>query len=226
LSAPTLWRFGDELGTLAEAVREGRIIAIPTESSYGLAVDPRSEEGVRRVYALKGREAGRPLPVVVSGLEQIEDLGGCLDDPTLRRLASCWPAALSLLIPVTEPVVAAAGSGRLAFRVPGHDGLRRLLSDLGTGLTATSANLSGGPALADPADVRRLLRASPGSVLVDDGVLQGGKPSTLIGVRDGKVEVLRPGRIVSGEIDRLLGSTVGERGFSAAAVEIFADESS
>lgn len=204
MSGPTVWRFGEEIGPVDEAVRAGRIVAIPTESSYGLAVDPRDERAVRRVFEIKGRPAGEPLPVVVGNAAQIEALGGRLDDPIVRRLTSLWPAPLSVLVPLSVPLAAAAGSGRLACRIPDHPGLRQLLEDLGMGLTATSANRSGDPALTDPRRVAELLQGAPGSVLIDDGVLPGGNPSTLVGVREGTVEILRAGRIGSGDIDRLL----------------------
>jgi len=226
LSDPFNWRFGDEIGPVREAVREGRIVAIPTESSYALAVDPRLEKGVRSVYAVKTREVGKPLPVVVSGVWQIEALGGRVDEPVVQRLIAGWPAALSLVVPIDGALPAAAGGGSLAFRVPEHEPLRQLLDQLGTGLTATSANRSGQVALTHPDGVRELLEDVPGSVVVDDGVLPGGQPSTLVSVRDGVVELLRPGRIGSDEIERLLDAGRDDWCFSAASVEILADESS
>jgi L-threonylcarbamoyladenylate synthase len=176
-------------------VREGHPIAVPTESSYGLSVHPGSEEGVRRIYQIKSRERGKPLPVVVSDVTQLEALGGRLDPPALARLARRWPAALSLLVPIKRPLPAAAGTGRLAVRIPDHARLRGLLSELGTGLTATSANRSGEPPLTDPDDVRELLRSVAGSIVIDGGVLPGGEPSTLVSVEGGEIELLRPGRI-------------------------------
>ena len=95
------------------------------------------------VFARKGREARKPLPVVVADREQIERLGGRIDDPRLEALMRLWPAPLSLLVPLDRPLAAAPGVASLAVRIPAHAGLRRLLAELGGGLTATSANRSG-----------------------------------------------------------------------------------
>jgi L-threonylcarbamoyladenylate synthase len=108
--------------------------------------------------------------------------------------------------------------------VPAHRRLRELLRALGTALTATSANRSGRPALTEPDEVLELLAASRGAVLVDDGPLPGGAPSTLVGVRDGRLEVLRQGALPMETLAAALDDFRG-RGFSAASVEILADES-
>ena len=224
MSSPGIWKWGDPVEPLRRAVREGRILAIPTESSYGLAVDPRSEEGVARICLLKGREAGKALPVVAADIAQIEALGASLEDPVLSALSMRWPAPLSLLLPLARDLPASADTGRLAVRIPAHDRLRGLLESLGSALTATSLNLSGEEPLLDPREVVRLLASEPGSWLIDDGKLAGGKPSTLVGVRGGQLEVLRSGAF---PVDTLTGADgeAGSSGFSAASVEIFADES-
>lgn len=224
MSPTERWSWGEPIEVLRQAVAAGRLLAIPTESSYGLAVDPRNEEGVHRIYRLKSRTAGKPLPVVIADASQLEALGARLEDARLERLARRWPAPLALRVRLLEDLPAAAGSGWLAVRVPGHDRLRSLLSCLGGALTATSANRSGHPALTDPEAVCDLLEQSPGSILIDDGPLAGGQPSTLVGIGEDGIEILRPGRIGLEEIDRLLGRGEVES-FSAASVEILADES-
>jgi L-threonylcarbamoyladenylate synthase len=224
MSATGIWRWGDPIEPLRLAVREGRMIAIPTESSYGLAVDPRSEEGVSRIRCLKGREVGKALPVVAADVGQIEALGASLGDPRLRALSERWPAPLSLLLPLARDLPASAGTGRLAVRVPAHEQLGRLLADLGSAMTATSMNRSGEEPLLDPREVARMLASEPGSWLVDGGMLPGGKPSTLVGVRKGQLEVLRSGAFPVDTLADVEGEA-GEAGFSAGSVEIFADES-
>lgn len=219
------WRWGEPLTPLLAALERGAVIAVPTESSYGLAVDPRDERAVAAVHRLKGRDPGQPLPVVAAGVAQVEALGARLDDPLLARLSRSWPAPLSLLLPLERELPAAAGSGRVAVRVPAHRRLRELLEALGTALTATSANLSGAPPMTDPRAVRGLLAGAPGSVLVDDGVLPGGAPSTVVGVvREGRLEVLRRGAFPLETLAAALESISGPI-FSAGSVEILADES-
>ncbi len=223
MSGPQRWRWGDPLDSLRAAVERRAVIALPTESSYGLAVDPRSAVGVERIHRLKGRPPERALPVVAADRAQAEALAGVIDDPVLDRLADLWPAPLSLLLPIGDDLAAAAGTGRVAVRVPDHPRLRELLASLGTALTATSANRSGEPALTDPEGVMGLL-AGVDAVLVDDGPLPGGNPSTLLGVRQGEPEILRLGAVPRETLAAALGYPSADA-FSAASVEILADES-
>jgi L-threonylcarbamoyladenylate synthase len=224
VTPPRRWRWGEPIEPLARALADGAILAIPTESSYGLAVDPRDASAVASIFRLKGRRGDSPLPVVAADRGQIEALGARLADPLLERLAALWPAPLSLLLPLGGDLPAAAGHGRLAVRVPAHERLRSLLATLGTALTATSANLSGQPPARRPEEVVELLSGVPGAVLVDDGPLPGGNPSTLAGVRDGQIEVLRRGAVPEGRLVAALERDEATS-FSAASVEILADGS-
>lgn len=202
MSVP-FWRQGDPPGPLADCLDRGGVLAIPTESSYGLAADPLNREGVANVYRVKGRPGEKPLPVVAASRRQLAALGCDLSQPALAALAAAWPAPLSLLVPTNQPVAAAAGEPRLAVRIPGHEGLRALLTALGRPLTATSANRAGRPPLNTPQDAAALL-AGYDAIVVDAGPLPGGPPSTMIAVERGEVRVLRPGRFPAAEIERLL----------------------
>lgn len=191
-----LWRFGDAVAELRELLARGGVVAIPTESSYGLAVDPRSRAGVEAIFRLKGRESSKGLPVVAADLAAIERLGVSPADPALRWAGPRWPAALSVVVALAEPLAASAGEATLAVRIPGEPGLRALLRELGGALTATSANPSGQPPLLDPAAVVAwFARAGVDGRVVDGGVLAGGPPSTLVAWRGGAPVVLRPGRV-------------------------------
>ena len=189
------WHFGDPLAPLQAVLARGGVLAIPTESSYGLGVDPRNRTGVETVYRIKGREAGKALPVVVAGRGQLAGLGIDPDLPILIPLSACWPGPLTVVLPLekTEPQIpAAAGQGTLAVRVPGHAGLRGLLAALGHGLTATSANRSGEPPVLDPLAAADLL-AGEDAMVVNGGLLPGGSPSTLVAIEESGPVVLRSG---------------------------------
>jgi L-threonylcarbamoyladenylate synthase len=188
-----LWHWGDPVDPLRDLLARGGILAIPTESSYGLGADPRNPAGVEAIYRVKGREAGKALPVVVAGREQFADLGVDAKPDIVERLLELWPAPLTAVLPIAEPLPASAGARSLAVRVPDHEGLRRLLTELGYGLTATSANLSGGEPILDPAGAAALL-AGEDAMVVDDGVLPGAPPSTLVAIEGEGLVVLRTGR--------------------------------
>jgi L-threonylcarbamoyladenylate synthase len=198
MTSPTpIWRWGDSKAPLLALLARGGVLAIPTESSYGLGADPWNTAGVEAIYRIKHRERGKPLPVVVAGVEQLPSLGVNLgidrDLNIVKRLLGLWPGPLTVILPVDRPLPASAGESRLAVRVPGHEGLRELLAALGHGLTATSANRSGGEPVLDPAELPELL-AGEDAMIVDGGILPGGPPSTLVAIREEGLTVLRAGR--------------------------------
>jgi L-threonylcarbamoyladenylate synthase len=198
------WRFGSPVAPLRAILDRGGVLAIPTESSYGLAADPWNPEGIARVYRLKGREGGKALPLVAADLDQVAALGVDPESPELARLARVWPAALSAVLAVAgELPAAAAPDGTVAVRIPAHAGLRGLLAALGRPLTATSANRSGEPPVLDPGAAARLLEGEDAAV-VDGGALPGGPPSTLVRFCAGRPEVLREGAVAAAEARRLL----------------------
>jgi L-threonylcarbamoyladenylate synthase len=221
------WRFGSPVAPLRAILDRGGVLAIPTESSYGLAADPWNPEGIARVYRLKGREGGKALPLVAADLDQVAALGVDPESPELARLARVWPAPLSAVLEVTgglgagrgpaaagdlsaaahlvaaADLVAAAPDGTVAVRIPDHPGLRGLLAALGRPLTATSANRSGEPPVLDPDAAARLLEGEDAAV-VDGGTLPGGPPSTLVRFCAGRPEVLREGAVAAAEARRLL----------------------
>ncbi len=185
---------------------------IPTESSYGLAVDPRSEKGVELVYRVKRRERGKPLPVVAASVEQILELTGGPSDRLLEWASDRWPAPLTVLLDCDAGWPAQATSKHLAVRIPAHGGLLSLLAVCGP-LTATSANLSGEPAVLDPDELDRVLGGHP-AVLIDGGILPGGEPSTMVSCADGRLRILREGRfpIESHDFRTACGKACGEVG--------------
>lgn len=193
MRAARRWQFGDDPQPLRDLLARGGVLAIPTESSYGLAADPKSAAGVEAVYRIKSRERGKPLPVVAADLAQIASLGIALGDEALCLAATVWPAALSVLLPIASQLPAAAGEPALAVRIPDHALLRGLLQELGMPLTATSANLSGEPPLLE-LDAAAELLAGRDAVVIDGGVLPGGPPSTLVAWTGSDWRVLREGR--------------------------------
>lgn len=211
----SFWRWGDPVEPLRALLRRGGVLAIPTESSYGLGADPRNRIGVEAIYRIKGREPRKPLPVVVADLAQLAGLGIDPDLPILKPLSACWPGPLTAVLPIERPIArpdeipAAAGEPTLAVRIPGHEGLRSLLAALGHGLTATSANPSGGEPVLDPAGAADLL-AGEDAMVVDGGVLPGGPPSTLVAIEEAGPVVLRTGTFPVERLREVLRAAQGE----------------
>jgi L-threonylcarbamoyladenylate synthase len=184
------------LAQAADAVRAGGIIALPTDTVYGLAVDPFNAQAVQRLFAAKGRQLSRALPLIAADLAQLESGLGSL--PPLGRLlaAQFWPGPLTILMKAAPaiPHDVIGGTGRVGVRVPDHAVARGLCRASERVLTATSANLSGQPAADRPDD----LVASLGhqiDVLLDAGRTPGGPPSTIVDVSGGDVILVRSGAI-------------------------------
>ena len=214
---PAKWHWGEPLEPVRRVLARGGMLAIPTESSYGLAADPRSKRGVEAIFNFKQREARKPLPVVVGGTQYLEQLGVESGDERLLTLAELWPAPLTVVVPIAADLPAAAGTRSLGVRIPAHERLRRLLLELDHGLTATSANVSGRPPVLDPDELMRQL-ATCDALVIDDGVLPGGAPSTVVALTAAGLALLRQGSYPW--------EAVSELEISAANAEILVDESS
>jgi len=189
-----LFRSEADLPAAAAAVRDAMsdhgVVALPTETYYGLAVDPDDDVAVERLFTLKRRPRDKALLVVGASLEQLGRLVQIPDD-WRERLESAWPAPLTVVLP-TAAGSPAAGSGRtLAVRVPASGLLRALLAVAGP-ITATSANCSGGEALASADAVAEVLGHGL-AVLLDGGTTPGGAPSTLVDLISSPPRVLRKG---------------------------------
>jgi len=217
---PGIWSWGEDLAVLSGVLERGGMLAIPTESSYGLGVDPRSAEGVATLYRFKGRPLEKALPVVMGDLEQLTLVGGDPGASELSELAALWPAPLTVVVPLAHAIPASSGGRSLAVRIPAHDRLRVLLQELGTPLTATSANPAGGQPVSESRVLLSMLSGWP-SVVVDDGALTGGEASTIVQIVEEGYRVLRVGALSPG----WLRDRVSRPVFSAAAAEIPADES-
>ncbi|WP_294031500.1 L-threonylcarbamoyladenylate synthase [Sphingopyxis sp.] len=191
-------------------IGEGQPVAVPTETVYGLAADARNAEAVARIYAAKGRPDFNPLIVHVPDLAAAERLG--IFGEVERALAArFWPGPLTLVVPRSTdcPVasIATAGLDTIAIRVPGHRAMQALLAESGAPLAAPSANASG---RVSPTKAEHVLASLDGRIalVIDDGPTTAGVESTIARVKDGTVEVLRPGPVTTEMLAAASGLTV------------------
>ena len=201
------WCWGDSLEPILEILNRSGLLFVPSESSYGVAVDPRNPKAVSAVYDLKRRDDGMPLPVIIDSVERLPQLGIDPSIPAVKTLQRLWPAPISAVLPTSMQLAASAGTGTVAVRVPAHSPLRELIRRLEVPLTATSANLSGASPVLEPKELEELFSDSDG-LIVDDGRLPGGPPSTVITPRDGGWSLLRVGGVSMSRLKDLLGESV------------------
>ncbi|WP_397604754.1 L-threonylcarbamoyladenylate synthase [Sphingorhabdus sp.] len=191
----------------AELLRAGQIVAIPTETVYGLAADAQNPEAVAHIYAAKGRPDFNPLIVHVRDRKAAEKLG--VFNATAQALADAfWPGPLTLVLPLQPgaPVARAvtAGLPTIAIRCPAHPVMQALLLKSDLSLAAPSANRSGA---ISPTRADHVLKGLRGAVpmILDGGPCSAGLESTIVAVRDDGWQVLRPGPVSSMEIEQMLG---------------------
>ena len=204
---------------VADLLRGAGLVAVPTETVYGLAARADSDEAVAAIYQAKGRPSFNPLIVHVASLEQAEALA--LFDERARLLARhFWPGPLTMVLPLREgagiaPAVT-AGLPTVALRMPAHPTMRAVLAETGLPLAAPSANRSGGVSPTEARHVAQSLGAAAGLVL-DGGACAQGLESTIVALRgDGTWQLLRPGPVEEARLAALLGPP---RAVMAARVE-------
>jgi L-threonylcarbamoyladenylate synthase len=180
-----------EISGFRELLARGGVAAVPTETYYALAADPRIDSGVERVFEIKGRDDGKPLLVLISSRGDLARLGVAAAPRLLDRFFDIWPAPLTVVLSLRAPIAASRGAETLAVRVPAEKAVRRLLDLVGP-LTGTSANRSGELPISDPDELARRLGGDL-DLLVDGGTTPGGAPSTIVDATVEPPRILRAG---------------------------------
>jgi L-threonylcarbamoyladenylate synthase len=207
------------LAILARRIRAGGLVAVPTETVYGLAGDATSRSACLRIFAAKGRPSSDPLIVHIAS---VRDLGRvAVSNPAALKLARMfWPGPLTIVLPKTDavPDEATANLPSVAVRMPSHPLFRRLIRLSGVPLAAPSANPFGYVSPTTAAHVRESLAGRVRHIL-DGGPSSIGLESTIVDLRDPRrPAILRPGAITRGEIARALGVPVAKSRKPAAGV--------
>jgi L-threonylcarbamoyladenylate synthase len=187
----------------ARALEEGGIVALPTDTVYGLCAVAADAAAVERIYEIKHRDPRQPLPIFVASLDQAELIGELSDDA--RALAHAfWPGPLTIVVPVRQRYRsrALAGGSTVGLRIPDDPALRELAAQLGP-LTGTSANIAGAPDCRSAEEVRTQLGDAV-DVIVDAPVPAAGVPSTIVDCTVADCRILREGAVSSEAIARLL----------------------
>lgn len=198
-----------ESAAIAEAVerlRAGAVVAIPTETVYGLAADASNADAVAQIYRTKGRPDFNPLIVHVPDHAAAERLAQ-FDDRASKLAVRFWPGPLTLVLPLQPDARVAkavtAGLPTIALRCPAHPVMQAVLKQSGLALAAPSANRSGGISPTRAEHVARSFGETMPLVL-DAGPCAAGLESTIVAIRENGWQLLRPGPVTAAEIEALL----------------------
>ena len=216
-----------DVAVAAARVLEGGLVAIPTETVYGLAADADDAAAVARIFAVKGRPAGHPLIVHVAGAAELPAWAAVVPPAAAVLADACWPGPLTLLLPRAARVIDAVTGGRdtVGVRVPAHPLTLELLARTGRGLAAPSANRFGrvSPTTAAHvlADLGAFLDPTRDAVL-DGGPAPVGVESTIVDCTTDPPQLLRPGGIPTEDVERLLDAAVAPASGASRAAGMLA----
>jgi len=208
LPEPLIWPIDaaapapDVLARAAALLAEGAVVAYPTETLYGLAVDAANHRALARLAALKKRPDDKPFPLIIGAEGQIAPLAAALTPLARRLMAAHWPGPLTIVLaaaPGLPPEL--THQGGVALRLSSHPVAAGLALALGRAVTATSANLAGRPAPAGPEALDPALLARI-DLLLDGGPCPGGAPSTIVLASGRRAKVLRQGAVALAEQER------------------------
>ena len=197
----------DAIAWAARLLRDGELVAFPTETVYGLGGDATNDEAVARIFAAKGRPRFNPLIVHVPGLTEAATLA-LVDGRARSAIERFWPGALTLVLPRREgcgvSLLASAGLDTLALRAPGHPVAQALLRAAGRPIAAPSANRSG---RVSPTTARHVAKdfADGIALILDAGPCPIGLESTVLDLTDTKPLLLRPGGVTLGALHQVFG---------------------
>ena len=188
----------------ADVLRRGGLVALPTETVYGLAGDARNAGAVARIFAAKGRPVDHPLIVHLGDRAQLSEWARDIPDAAWRLAEAFWPGPLTLVLRKAPGVLDAVtgGMNTVALRVPGHPLALRVLELFGGGVAAPSANRYGSVSPTTAADVREEL-GDRVDMILDGGPCDVGIESTIVDLSGEGIGLLRPGLITAEDLQRV-----------------------
>ena len=196
------------VGYAAERIKAGQCIAVPTDTFYGLAVDPFNLRAVDRVYEIKSRFRHKPLSLILESVEQAEYLAAHVSDDFYSLTRKFWPGPLTIIVKASSrlPLRVTANTGNIAIRVPASEICVSIVRAAGFPITATSANLSGASECTTADSVREQL-GDRIPLIIDGGTTPRTVASTIIDLtdEDGKWRVIREGAISTDDITAIIG---------------------
>lgn len=199
---------GSDPAAIAQAaahLRAGELVALPTETVYGLGADASNDAAVAKIFAAKGRPADHPLIVHVASSAQVSDYAAEVPDFAQRLIAAFWPGPLTLILPRREGVARAAAGGQdsIGLRCPSHPVAQALLRAAATGVAAPSANQFGRVSPTTAEHVQQ--EFASGLLILDGGACPVGIESTIVDCTRGAPVLLRPGRITREQVEAACG---------------------
>lgn len=186
----------------ANLIKAGGLVVYPTETCYGLGADPTSSKAVEEVYKVKNRPRDKPLPIAVSGLEQMKEYGK-VDNKVEEVVKEFLPGPLTLILKKRGKLPSELSEKGVAFRIPDHPIPIGIIIEAGVPITSTSANISGEPPIYSAEEAKEVFEGKV-DLILDAGELERTRPSTVLDLTGRKPKVLREGPISKAALSNFL----------------------
>lgn len=209
----------NDIGQAAEILRQGGLVAIPTETVYGLGADARNPDALRKIFAAKGRPQDHPLIVHLADISQLTEWACDISETAMILAKTFWPGPMTLILK-KSPHVNDLVTGRqdtIGLRIPNHPVALELLKQYGGGIAAPSANRFGHISPTTAQAVYEELGDAVDMIL-EGGQCEVGVESTIVDVSGEHPVILRPGMIRSSQIEQVLHQQIGTKGKNAPRV--------
>lgn len=189
----------------ATFIKRGRVVAIPTDTFYGLTADPFNLAAVERVFRVKGRPESQALPILVNSIELAVTLIRDIPDPFLTLAHKFWPGALTLIVEATHrlPLKVTGNTGKVALRWPNSKIATSMIESAEGPITGTSANLSGHPSCSNAQQIVEQLDGRL-PLILDGGDTGGTLASTIVRINGNEWTIAREGAVPNAEIEQAL----------------------
>ena len=202
--------------TAAELIKSGELVAIPTETVYGLGADGLNPDAVAKIFVAKGRPQDNPLILHIANAEDMEKLCHSIPEAAYRLAEEFWPGPLTMVLPAKDiiPKCTTAGLPTVAVRCPDNVVTREIIRLAGVPVAAPSANISGKPSTTT---AQHVLHDHDGNIaaIVDGGPCQVGVESTIVDLTESRPRLLRPGGITPEQLIAVLGDLVVDKAVTA-----------
>lgn len=193
----------EDIARAVKYLRDGRVIAYPTETIYGLGANVLDRKAVKRIYDLKSRDYGLPISILIADLKMLREVAAEVSDRALPLMRKFWPGPLTILFPASKaiPKGLVTNTGKVGIRISSHPVASALVGAFGHPITTTSANLSGFPPSLSVKHVQKYFGEKL-PCIIDGGECEPSRGSTVVDLADESMRIIREGSIPADEVIR------------------------
>lgn len=196
-----------EPDVVSEAVfflKQGEVVAYPTETFYGLGVDVTNEKAIKKLYELKRRDYSLPIAILVSDKPMLEEYADRVPEPANSLIKAFWPGPLTILFPAGRKISKSltTNTGKIGIRISSHPVATAIVRGLGRPITTTSANLSGYPPSLNTKHIQKYFKDRIGCI-IDGGESEPSRGSTVVDISDETMAIVRDGAVAPDKVIKI-----------------------